>query len=183
VLVWLSEVVTPLRLETAKHLSAYCGCDPSLKISADKVTSRVRRKGNNKLHCQLTKIAGTCINWHSEAFGKWGYQIYKKHTKGGYKKASGAVARRIATSMYYVHKKNEPFSYEKYNFYKIDVPMKQVTDMGLSKRLMNLLETNGIVDSKTLMEEYNTGKIYSIRGLGRKALDEINTWLQNNKIF
>ena len=182
-LVWLSEVVTPLRFETVKHLSAYCGCDPSLKVSADKVTSRVRRKGNNKLHYQLTKVAGTCINRHSEAFGKWGYQIFKKHTKGGYKKACGAVARRIATSMYYVHKKNEPFSYEKYNFYKFDVPMKQVTDMGLSKRLVNLLEANRILDSKTLMEEYNTGRIYSIRGFGRKALDEINTWLKNNKIF
>jgi transposase len=180
-LVWLSEVVTPLRFETAKHLSAYCGCDPSLKVSADKVTSHVRRKGNNKLHYQLVKVAGTCINRHSEAFGKWGYQIFKKHTKGGYKKATGAVARRIATAMYYVHKKNEPFSYDKYNFYRINVPMKAVEDMGLSKRLVNLLMANEILDSKKLIEQYSTGKIHDIRGFGKKAIQEVNIWLQNNK--
>ncbi|MDR1559076.1 MAG: hypothetical protein LBS84_05125, partial [Clostridiales bacterium] len=56
----------------------------------------------------------------SEPFGQWGYAISKKHAKGGYKKASGAVSRRIAVSMYYVHKHNEPFRYDKYNFYKVD---------------------------------------------------------------
>ena len=144
------------------------------------MTSQVRRKGNSKVHFQLTKVAGTCINRHSEAFGKWGFQIYKKHTKGGYKKASGAVARRIATALYYVHKKNEPFSYEKYEFYKIDVPMMKIEEMGFSTRLVNILKENGILDSKMLMEEYGTSRLFDIKGLGKKAVGEINIWLREN---
>ena len=58
VLIWLSEIVTPLRFESVKPLCAFCGCDPSLKVSAGKVTSHTRRSGNTKLHRQLTTIVG-----------------------------------------------------------------------------------------------------------------------------
>ena len=180
-LTWLCEIMTPLRFETASHLAAYCGCDPSLKVSAGKVTSQTRRKGNANLHFQLTKIAGTCINRHSEPFGQWGYAISKKHAKGGYKKASGAVARRIAVSLYYVHKQNVPFSYDKYNFYKIDVPCVPLCDIGFSKRLENLLSSTGLMDSKAIVESYLIGNIYEIKGLGKKCANEINTWIQLNK--
>jgi transposase len=180
-LVWLAEIITPLRFKTAPQLAAYCGCDPSLKVSAGKVTSQTRRKGNIKLHSQLSRVAGSCINRHSEPFGQWGYAISKKHAKGGYKKACGAVARRIAVSMYFVHKQNVPFSYDKYNFYKIEVPVIQVGDMGFSKRLVNLMTTNGLMDSKTITESFTLGKIHEIRGLGRKSVLEINSWIQNNK--
>jgi len=180
-LLWLSEIVTPLRFKTAPQLAAYCGCDPSLKISAGKVTSQTRRKGNAKLHNQLMIVAGACINRHTEPFGQWGYALSKKHVKGGYKKASGAVARRIAVSMYYVHKQNEPFSYDKYNFYKVDVPDIKLSDMALSKRVYNLLNDNGLTNSKTITEMYLVGKIYEIRGFGKKAAQEINSWIQSNK--
>jgi len=183
VLIWLCEIMTPLRFETASHLAAYCGCDPSLKVSAGKVTSQTRRKGNANLHYQLTEIAGSCINRHSEPFGRWGYAISKKHAKGAYKKASGAVARRIAVSLYYVHKQNIPFSYDKYNFYKIDVPDVPMCDMGFSKRLQNLLFSNGLTDSKTIAESYIIGKVYEIKGLGKKSASEINTWIQSNKNY
>jgi DNA-directed RNA polymerase alpha subunit len=83
--------------------------------------------------------------------------------------------------LYYVHKKNEPFSYEKYNFYTINVPLKAIEDMGLSNRVVNILKTNGILDSKTLTNQYSTGKLYEIRGLGKKSAQEINLWIQNNK--
>jgi len=182
VLLWLSEIVTPLRFKTAPQLAAYCGCDPSLKISAGKVTSQTRRKGNAKLHNQLMIVSGACINRHSEPFGQWGYALSKKHAKGGYKKASGAVARRIAVSMYYVHKHNEPFSYDKYNFYKVDVPDVQLSDMGLPKRVENLLNANALLNSKVIVEMYLVGKIYEIPGFGKKAAQEINSWIQTNKI-
>ena len=180
-LIWLCEIMTPLRFETASHLAAYCGCDPSLKVSAGKTTSQTRRKGNANLHFQLSEIAGSCINRHSEPFGKWGYAITKKHAKGGYKKASGAVARRIAVSLYFVHKQNVPFSYDKYNFYKIDVLDVPLRDMGFSKRLINLLSSTGFTDSKAITEAYIIGKIFEIRGLGNKCACEINTWIQSNK--
>ena len=181
VLVWLSEIVTPLRFESAKPLSAYCGCDPSLKVSAGKVTSHTRRMGNAKLHRQLTTIAGACINRHSEPFGKWGYALQKKHAKGGYKKACGAVARRIAVSLYFVHKQNTPFTYEKYNFYKTDVPEMHIDEMGLSKRVTNLLLPNGLADSKKITEIFLSGKIFEIKGFGNKAAFEVQMWIDNNK--
>ena len=107
---------------------------------------------------------------------------YTLPVKGGYKKASGAVARRIAVSMYYVHKHNEPFRYDKYNFYKVDVPDIQLSDMGISKRVYNLLNANGLINSKMITEMYLVGKIYEIRGFGKKAAQEINSWIQINKI-
>jgi transposase len=180
-LVWLAEIITPLRFKTAPQLAAYCGCDPSLKVSAGKVTSQTKRKGNTKLHSQLSKIAGTCINRHSEPFGRGGYAISKKHVKGGYKKACGAVARRIAVALYYVHKNNEPFSYDKYNFHKVDVPLVQTCDMGFSKRLENTLTSNGLLDSKAIVESYLLGTIYEINGLGKMSAQAINDWIQNNK--
>jgi len=182
-LVWLCEIVTPLRFETAAQLAAYCGCDPSLKVSAGKVTSQTRRKGNTKLHSQLYKIAGTCINRHCEPFGQWGFAISKKHAKGGYKKASGAVARRLAVSLYYVHKQNVPFSYDKYNFYKIDVPFMPLSDMGFNKRLENILTSNGLTDSKVIVESFLVGKIHELKGLGKKSARDIDTWIQLNKNF
>lgn len=180
-LIWLCEIVTPLRFKTSSQLAAYCGCDPSLKVSAGKVTSQTRRKGNSKLHSQLVRTAGACINRHSEPFGQWGYAIRKKHVKGGYKKAGGAVARRIAVSLYYVHKQNEPFTYDKYNFYKIDVPYVQSSDMGFSKRLENMLVSNGLNDSKSIAESYATGKIHELKGFGKKSAQDINTWIQDNQ--
>jgi hypothetical protein len=182
VLVWLCEILTPLRFKTAPQLAAYCGCDPSLKVSAGKVTSQTRRNGNSKLHFQLSKIAGSCINRHSEPFGQWGYAISKKHAKGGYKKASGAVARRIAISLYFVHKQNVPFSYDKYNFYKIDVPDIHLSDMGFTKRLENILFSSGLTDSKAITESYIVGKIHELKGLGKKSAQDINAWIQCNKI-
>ena len=39
--IWLARVVTPRRFRNAKALAAYCGLDPSLKISAGKVTNNL----------------------------------------------------------------------------------------------------------------------------------------------
>ena len=43
--VWLAEVVTPRRFPSPKALTAYIGCDPSLKVSAGKVTERGKGGG------------------------------------------------------------------------------------------------------------------------------------------
>jgi hypothetical protein len=180
-LLWLAEIVTPLRFKTAPQLAAYCGCDPSLKVSAGVVTSHTRRKGNAKLHHQLMMAAAVCINRHSEPFGLWGTAIHRKHAKGGFKKASGAVSRRIAVSMYYVHKLNVPFSYDKYNFYKFDVPDVSIANMGLSKRVANLFLANGLTDSKSIAQSYIVGNIYDIQGFGKKAAQEVSFWIQVNK--
>jgi hypothetical protein len=181
VLTWLAEVITPLRFPTPRHVSAYCGCDPSLKISAGKVTSQTRRKGNDKIHRQLVLSAGTCINHHKEPFGIWGYQLYKKHAKGGYKKACGAVARRLSVALYYIHLRNEPFSYEKYKFFKTDVPEVKADEMGLSQRVVNRLKENGLTDSKEVVNMLVSGQLFKLGGFGKQAVREINKWFQENK--
>ncbi|WP_057977514.1 IS110 family transposase [Caloramator mitchellensis] len=86
-LVWIAEIVTPVRFKLVKQISAYCGCDPSLKVSAGKLTSHVKRKGNEVLHGMLLKAASALIQRRSEPIGKWTYSIYKRHAKGGWKKA------------------------------------------------------------------------------------------------
>ena len=175
ILTWLSEIVTPLRFPSMKHLAAFCGCDPSLKVSAGKVTSQTRRKGNKSLHNQLVRSAGTLINTHKEPFGQWGYVIYKKHAKGGYRKAQGAVARRIAIAMFIVHSRNVPFSYDSYNFYKIDIPEIELCDMHLSPRVEKLL--GAYTTSKEIAEAFITGELIQIKGFGTVAFKEIQMWI------
>jgi len=182
VLVWLAQVVTPLRFEKAKHLTAYAGCDPSLKISAGKVTSQTRRSGNKALHDVLVLAAGMCINHHREPFGQWGYSIYKSHRKGGYKKACGAVARRMAISLYYLHKNGEEFSYESYRAFGLEPAQMSILEMNLSKRVTDLLLKNGITDSQTAVTKLTTGEISKLGGFGPKARGEINAWYVKNKI-
>jgi hypothetical protein len=180
-LIWLAEIVTPLRFTTKEKLVAFCGCDPSLKVSAGKVTSQTRRGGNTRLHFQLVKVAGSCINRHSEPFGQWGYALLQRHAKGGYKKACGAVARRIATAMYFIHANSEPFSYDKYYFHKIEVPDVPLEEMQLSTRTRNVLTHNNLSNSQAITSLFITGELHRLRGLGRKSIAEVDGWIQSNK--
>jgi hypothetical protein len=181
VLVWLAEVVTPRRFDVKEKLIAFCGCDPSLKISAGKVTSQTRRGGNTRLHYQLIKVAGSCINRHKEPFGQWGYALLQRHAKGGYKKACGAVARRIATAMYFIHANNEPFSYDKYNFHKIEVPDVPLEQMQFSTRTRNILAANGLSTSHVIASLFITGELHRMRGAGKKLIADVDGWIQSNK--
>jgi transposase len=180
-LVWLAEVVTPRRFGIKEKLIAFCGCDPSLKISAGKVTSQTRRGGNTRLHYQLIKVAGSCINRHKEPFGQWGYALLQRHAKGGYKKACGAVARRIATAMYFINANGEPFSYDKYNFHKIEVPDVPLDEMQFSTRTRNILASNSLSTSHVITSLFITGELHKLRGLGRKSIAEVDNWIQTNK--
>jgi hypothetical protein len=115
---WLAEVIDPRRFGNSKQLAAYCGCDPSLKVSAGKVTQHVRRKGNLRLHDALSQCATSVVSRGSSELAKWGADIAAKHPKGGFRKAAGAVARRIAVALWHVHRKGEPFSMDGYNFHR-----------------------------------------------------------------
>lgn len=68
----------------------------------------------------------------TELIDIWGYNIYKRRVKIGWKKACGAVVRRLCFGLYYVHRTATPFSYEQYIFCKVPkVPNIPVEDMGL----------------------------------------------------
>ena len=110
--VWLAYIVTPNRFPNAKAVAAYCGLDPSLKISAKKVTSTVKRGGNKLLHKALCMCASILIKNHNEMFGRWGYNLYCQ--TGRWKKDTNAVARKLAVALYYMQSSGQMFSYEKY---------------------------------------------------------------------
>lgn len=177
-LVWLAEIVTPTRFKTAKQIAAYCGCDPSLKVSAGKVTSYTRRKGNQTLHAMLAKAASTLIQRRSELIGQWGYQIYRRHTKGGWKKACGAVARRLVLGLYYVNLKAVPFSYEYYNFYRApEVPNLPIEEMGLPSNITTRLKNLGFSTSTQLVKAYYND-LSSQKGVGQKCIQTVREWIE-----
>lgn len=67
--IWLARVITPRYFPDAKALSAYCGLDPSLKISAGKVTNMIMRGRSKPLHKALNMSAHRLIYRHNEMFG------------------------------------------------------------------------------------------------------------------
>jgi transposase len=180
-MVWLSEIITPLRFPSAGKLAAYAGLDPSSKTSAGKVTSAARRNGNSSLHHMLTMSAGKLISNHSEPLGQWGLALAKKHAKGGFSKARGAVARRLAESLYIMNRRNAPYSYEKFKYYKISVQGAAVTDMALSTRVRRLLIKSGILDSAQMADKYASAELHGIPGFGPAALAEIRAWIDEHR--
>ncbi|HQM51013.1 MAG TPA: IS110 family transposase [Candidatus Hydrogenedentes bacterium] len=182
-LLWMAEIVAVHRFPSAKALAAFAGCDPSLKISAGKVAQHVRRGGNKTLHHALMQAAGQLIQKRNEPFGRWGYKLMRSHPKGGFRKACGAVARRLATSLYHVQRTGESFSYDKYNFWRVpDVPSIPIQDMGLG-RFTKILSSLELHTSNQVVNAYMT-TLASEKGVGEKCLASIKQWLsQHTKGF
>jgi transposase len=111
--VWLVQIGDAGRFLFAKQIAAYCGFDPSLKVSADRVTANVRRKGNKLLHKMLAQAAQSVIRRSAEPLGWWGLRLARKG-KGAYQKAVGAVGRRIAMALWLCQSRMEPWSHEGY---------------------------------------------------------------------
>jgi transposase len=80
---WLAEACDPRRFQVDKQVAAFSGCDPSLKVSAGKVTSLVRRQGNQRLHQALLYAAAGLLRRPAEPLGAWGKSITGRHKKGG----------------------------------------------------------------------------------------------------
>jgi hypothetical protein len=178
-LTWMAHVVWPGRFPNAKACAAYCGCDPSLKVSAGKVTAHTRRKGNTELHHVLTQAAGALIARKREPFGQWGHRLMKKHPRGGYRKACGAVARRLAQAMYYVHMSGEEFTYNTYNFWKtLTVPEMPVEEMGLGRHT-HILKRIGLSTSVEVAHAYQTS-LSAEKGVGPKCLEAVEHWLKTH---
>ena len=169
--IWLANIITPRRFLNAKACAAYCGLDPSVQISAKHVTGKKMRKGNKDLHSSLTLAASNLINKHHEPFGIWGYQLYLQ--TGRWKKATNAVARRLAVSLYYVQLLGEDFSYDKYNL----INEKKVIDISIDdlakinpgfKRYINILKENNIETTSQMASSYYSFNFAKIKGVGKK---------------
>lgn len=168
---WLAHVITPRRFPNAKALSAYCGLDPSLKVSAKHVTSTVKRGGCKELHKALTSSGDRLIRNHSEMFGRWGYTLYQQ--TGKWKKASNAVARKLSVALYYMMLTGTEFSYDNYNLIKnidvFDIPVSELASLNYDfKRYIHILEDHGILSTSQLASAYLRCELGPIKGPGRK---------------
>ena len=184
--IWLSFIITPRRFPNAKALAAYCGLDPSLKISARKVTSTRKRGGNKDLHSALTQAASKLMARHSEPFGQWGYNIYCQ--TGRWKKGTNAVARRLAVALYYMQMRGEAFSYEKYNLTRepevVDVPMVQLVQVNPAfKRYVAPLSAINIRTSAEMVHAYYQCQLKNVRGIGKKFFGLVREFISNQKEY
>jgi hypothetical protein len=173
----LPEVTDPRRFEHPKQLAAYCGCDPSLKISAGKVTSYVRRQGNLRLHQALLYAAAGLLRQLDSPLGRWGKAIAGRHKSGGYRKACGAIARRLACMLWHVHRKAEAFSYADYHFSQQLIVPETPLEEFLPRRAVKRLTSEGIKTAARLAEAYVNGKLAGILGLGQQTLKIIHEWV------
>ena len=177
---WLAEVGDPRRFQSPKQVAAFCGCDPSLKTSAGKTTSFVRRAGNLRLHGALTAAAQTLLCSPSNPFGQYGRAIAGRHKRGGFKKATGALARRLALSLWYVHSKVEPFTFAGYRFHQAPPCPAVSISQALGTRIAARLGPFGFSQMPPLVEAFRQGKLASISGIGGTTLDAIRDWLAAN---
>ena len=180
---WLARVITPRRFHNAKALSAYCGLDPSLKISAGKVTSTTKRGGSKDLHKALNASAHRLIYRHNEMFGIWGYNLYQQ--TGKKKKAANAVARKLSVAMFYMMKTGTEFSYDNYrsirNIDVFNIPIEELVVINSDfKRYIRILKENGIDTTVDLATAYITCSLGSCRGLGKKFYGLLKDFLDHH---
>lgn len=179
-LTWLAEACDPRRFQTDKQVAAFSGCDPSLKVSAGKVTSLVRRAGNARLHQALLYAASGLLRRPSDPLGAWGKSIAGRHKKGGYRKACGAIARRIAVGLWHVHRKGEAFSYDGYQLStSISLPNVPL-DSFLPRRAVLTLASEDIKTTAQLAAAYSAGKLATVYGLGAASITLIKDWVQKH---
>jgi transposase len=179
-LYWMVEVVTPTRFPNAKALGAFAGCDPSLKVSAGKVTSYARRHGNKRLHIALTRAAQVLITLAREPLGAWGRRIWRANKAGGFKKACSAVARRMAEASWHVTMRGAPFDYSLYTYHQPKRYGDGAVDwsgFGGFARLLCAYATDA-----ELAGAYEDGTLAQQKGIGVKCLATVKAYLRSREI-
>ena len=179
---WLAHIMDPTRFPNAKALAAYCSLDPSLRISAQHVTSTKKRKGNKDLHFALCHSASIIIGYHNEHLGRWGYRLYQQ--TGKWKKATNAVARRLSIALYHMHKRAEPFSYDKYQFSDdisvLPISLNELIQINTSfRRYISILNSMDIYDTESLVKAYYSCKLKDCKGLGPKFYTLLREFIDN----
>ena len=185
-IIWLARVITPRRFRNAKALSAYCGLDPSLKISAGKVTSTVMRGGSKPLHKALNMSAHRLIHHHNEMFGNWGYNLQQQ--TGKKKKAANAVARKLSVALFYMMKTGTEFTYDNYhsirNIDVFDIPVEELVLINRDfKRYIRILKENNINTTVDLATAYITCSLGTCRGLGKKFFGLLKDFLDHHVTY
>ena len=183
--VWLAYAVTPRRFTNVNSCVAYCGFDPSNKVSAGKVTSNAKRKGKKQIHALLCQSAHTLITHKSEPFGQWGYQL---KCQGSEKKAKNALGRKLCVALYYMQLKNQEFSYDFYEISKepevMDIPIEKLAALNPEfKRYVKPLISSGISMTGEMAHAFYLGELNNVHGLGKKAYSLIREFIGNQKRY
>lgn len=179
---WLSQVGDATRFQHPQQAAAFCGYDPSLKVSAGKTTGHTRRKGNRLLHFLIGQLSSTLIDRRKEPLGQWAFQITQRHRKGGRRRAKGALGRRIAIALWVVHRDQVDFDYGKYSFWRApEVPLVPIEDMGFAPRYLKVLVANGYATSAELVEAFASGALSQKKGIGEKCLALLHQWITAHK--
>lgn len=183
--VWLSNIVDASRFPTYLKCSAYCGFDPSNKVSAGNVTSNKKRKGNKALHTAITRSASVLMGKHSEPFGRWGYQIYER--SGKWKKAAHALGRKIAIALYYVQLSGEPFDYSRYQTEEpevIDLPLADLVNYDKRfKRYLGRLYDLGITTTQEMVHAYYICRFKREKGFGKNFYYLVRQFIDNQDVY
>ncbi len=178
---WLSVVSDPRRFQFAKQVAAFCGSDPSVKVSAGKTTSHTKRKGNARLHHALKNVASSLVRRHSEPFGQWAYAILRRHRKAGWGRSINALARRIAIGIWHVHRLGAKFSYDQYRFFNTpDVPNIPLAETGIGDRFVSALAEHGLITTGDVAKAYLTS-LPQMKGIGVTCLQAVKQWIEQNK--
>lgn len=181
-LTWLSVIHDPRRFQDKKQVAAYCGSDPSVKVSAGKTTSHVKRKGNARLHHALKNCASQLVRCHKDPLGQWGYNILRRHRKGSWGRAISAVARRLAIILWHVHRTGFAFSYEQYRFMMTpEVTEMPIDDTGLSDRYKAILKFAGFNTTGDVARGFMT-TLPQQKGIGVGCLTAVKEWLDQNRV-
>ncbi len=185
-ILWLAKIVTPRRFRNEKALAAYCSLDPSLKVSAGKVTSTVKRGGCKDLHSALCMAASNLVRKHNEPFGRWGYNIAVN--SGRWKKGISAVARKLAVALYFMSLRGEEFSYEKYRMMTepdvIDISIEELANKEPAfKRYVRILISGNIHTAKQMVHSYYLCDLTNIKGLGKKFYGLLKEFIGNQEKY
>lgn len=180
-LTWLSEIGDPRRFKFPKQVAAFCGCDPSLKVSAGKVTSQARRKGNKRVHSVLKNAAARIVREHTCKLGMWGFSMMRRHGKKGWHRAINAVSRRMAIFLWHVHRTGKPFDEARYSYY-LAVPVRDVPldQMDVPEIHLKKIRALGFRTSGQIAEALQT-TLPQEKGIGEGCLKALHTWIQNNR--
>ena len=185
-ILWLAKIVTPRRFRNEKALAAYCSLDPSLKVSAGKVTSTVKRGGCKDLHSALCVAASNLVRRHNEPFGRWGYNIAVN--SGRWKKGISAVARKLAVALYFMSLRGEEFSYEKYRMMTepdvIDISIEELANKDPAfRRYVRILISGNIHTTKQMVHSYYLCDLTNIKGLGKKFYGLLKEFIGNQEKY
>jgi transposase len=177
--VWLAEVGDITRFETEKKLSAYAGLDPSLKVSAGKVTCATCRRGNMRLNGALRNAArASLVHKKPSNFVGWLRGYMGRHAKASKALGLKALARRISRAMYYVHLRCEPFDDTKYRplLSESSYPLCDVSEMGFTKRVECALKSAGIHTSRQVVQAFYSD-LARRPGCGVATVQAVATWI------